>query len=408
MRTQRFNLGGIIAVVCAALSASIIASAADQPAGPQVSKALAKPLKAAQDDLQAKKLDDALAKIKAVQALPGDKSAYDNFVINQDLLYIYVQKQDFVSAIPSLEALTQQSQYGTPELQKTWFKALFGIYFQNKNYAKTVDVGQELIKRGYADAETYKTLGDSQKKLGNLKEAAAMIEQITAHQDKPDENLLLFQWNCYVEAKDDADGQKVLDKLVIFYPKPDYWLNALVPLRRMDVKDSRLQLNIYRLMSEVGALRLPSDYADMAEVALNLGFPGETVSVLQEAFQKNVFTEQREKDRYQHLLDGAKQRAAADQPALSKSQPPDGNATVQLGAAYMTYGQNDQAVTAIAKGIQMGSLKSPDDANLLLGIAQLRAKNNAEALRSFDKVKMSSNPGYAQLARLWALHASAH
>ena len=41
--------------------------------------------------------------------------------------------------------------------------------------------------------------------------------------------------------------------------------------------------------------------------------PGETQSVLQKAFAKNVFTEQRDKDRYQHLLDGAKQRAASDQ-----------------------------------------------------------------------------------------------
>lgn len=408
MSTKRFSRGGIVAVICAAMSASFVASGADQPAQPQVSKALAKPLKEAQDDLQAKKLDDALAKIKAVQALPGEKSAYDNFVINQDLLYIFVQKQDYTSAIPVLESLSQ-SQYGTPELQKTWFRALFGIYYQNKNYAKTVDVGQELIKRSYADNETLKTIADSQKKLGNLKEAAGTVEQITAHQDKPDENLLLFQWNCYVEAKDEGDANKVLEKLVVFYPKPDYWLNAVVPLRRMDIKDSRLELNMYRLMSDVGALRLPSDYADMAEIALNLGFPGETTSVLQEAFQKNIFTEQRNKDRYQHLLDGAKQRAAADQASLGKTTPTDGTGYVQMGAAYMTYGQYDPAIADISKGIQMGGLKSADEANLLLGIAELRNKNSAEAQKVFDKVaSTSSDPGYAKLARLWALHAGAH
>ena len=68
------------------------------------------------------------------------------------------------------------------------------------------------IKKGLADDEVLKTMGDSQKKLGNPKDAAATIEQITSHQDKPDENLLQFQWNCYVEAKDDADGVKVLGK----------------------------------------------------------------------------------------------------------------------------------------------------------------------------------------------------
>ena len=120
-------------------------------------------------------------------------------------------------------------------------------------------------------------------------------------------------------------------------------------------------------------------------------------------------TEQRDKDRYQHLLDGAKQRAAADQAQLGKAgEPPTGDATVQLGAAYLSYGQYDKAVATISKGIAKGGLKSTDEANLLLGIAQLRSRNNAEAQRAFDKVAGSSNAGYARLGKLWALHAGAH
>ncbi len=63
--------------------------------GPTVSKALAKPLKAAQEAMAAKNYDLAMTNIKAAQAEPGEKSAYDNYVINQMLLFIYVQKQDF-------------------------------------------------------------------------------------------------------------------------------------------------------------------------------------------------------------------------------------------------------------------------------------------------------------------------
>jgi tetratricopeptide (TPR) repeat protein len=199
-----------------------------------------------------------------------------------------------------------------------------------------------------------------------------------------------------------------LEKLVAFYPKPDYWANALAPLVRMDIKDSHLQLGVYRLMNDVGVLRLPTDYAEMAEIALDQGFPGETVTILQEAFQRNIFTEQREKDRYQHLLDGAKQRAAIDQQQLEKTAPEEANALVQVGAAYISYGQYDKGIANISKGIQKGGLKSADEAELLLGIAQLRAKNNGEAQRTFDKVATSSNPGYARLGKLWALHASAH
>jgi hypothetical protein len=163
-------------------------------------------------------------------------------------------------------------------------------------------------------------------------------------------------------------------------------------------------------MNDVGVLRLPSDYAEMAEIALDAGYPGETQSTLQQAFAKNVFVEQRDKDRYQHLLEGAKQRAASDQAQLSSVEhtaegAPNGDPLVQLGAAYISYGQNDKAVAAITKGIAKGGLKSPDEANLLLGIAQLRQRNNAAAQQAFDKVASSSNNGYARLGKLWALRA---
>ncbi|MGO9593864.1 MAG: tetratricopeptide repeat protein [Steroidobacteraceae bacterium] len=373
---------------------------------------MAKPLKAAQEALQAKKLDEALAKVKEAQAASGDKTPYDSFVINQLLLFIYVQKQDYSAAAPILESAAQ-SQYATPDQQRGWLKALMGIEYQQKDYAKTIDVGQQLLKHGVTDAETYTTIADCQNKLGKFKEAAATIGEVLQHQDKPEERLLAFQWNCYLKANDDADAEKVIEKLVTYYPKPDYWLNALAPLLRMDIKDAHLQLNVYRLMNEVGVLKRATDYSEMAEIALDAGYPGETQVVLEQAFARNVFVEQREKDRYQHLLDGAKQRAATDKAQLGNVEhdaggAATGDALVQLGAAYMTYGQNDKAVAAITKGIAKGGLKRPDEANLLLGITQFRLKNLPEAQKAFDKAASSSNVGYARLGKLWSLRASGH
>jgi Tfp pilus assembly protein PilF len=398
---NRLKFVTALASLCAAGVLSGIVVAADQ--GPQVSKAAAKPLKAAQDALKDKKLDEALTHLKEAQDVK-ERTAYDNFVINQDLLYIYVQKQDYTQAAPILEQ-TAQSQYATPEQQKTWLKALFAIDYQQKDYQKTVDIGEQLIKRGTTDSETLSTIADSQNKLGKYKDAASTVDQIVSHQEKPEEKLLLFQWTMYDKAKDEPAASKTLEKLVTYYPKPDYWLNALASLLKMDIKDQHLQLNVYRLMNDVGVLKRPADYGEMADIALDAGFPGETVSVLEKGFQNNVFTDQREKDRYQHLLDGAKQRAVSDQQGLGKNEPADGNAYVQLGAAYLSYGQYDKAIANINKGLQKGGLKSVDEANLLLGIAQLRMKNTSEAQRAFDKVTTSSNAGYARLGKLWALRA---
>jgi hypothetical protein len=394
----------------AALSGAAVA--ADQPSGPTVSKALAKPLKAAQEALQAKHWDAVLASLKEAQSTAGEKSAYDNFVINQMLGFVYVQKQDYAGAAPALEAAAQ-SQYATPEQQKAWLLALMGIYYSQKNYPKTVEIGGQAVKRGVTDPQTFTTIADSQSKLGDWKGAAATVQQVVEHQSKPDKKLLEFQWNCYVKLNDNADAGKVIETLVTYYPEPDYWLNALAPLSHMDIKDAHLQLNVYRLMNDVGVLKRPTDYAEMAELALDQGYPGETQAVLEKAFAQNVFTEQRDKDRYQHLLAGAKERAAADLAQLAASEKDaaaaaSGDAYLKVGAAYLSYGQNDKALAAISSGIAKGNLKSPDEARLLLGIARLRTKNATEAERDFDKVSASSNMAYARLGRLWALHAGPH
>jgi hypothetical protein len=219
-------------------------------------------------------------------------------------------------------------------------------------------------------------------------------------------------WVSNDKAGDKAGAARAIEKLVSYYPKPEYWANALASLANADTKDAHLQLNVYRLMLDVGVLKRGVDYADMAELALDQGYPGETQSVLQKAFNDNIFTEPRDKERYQHLLDGAKQRAANDQSSLPNQEKdaanaPNGDKFVQVGAAYLSYGQNDKAIADISKGIAKGGLKYPDEANLLLGIAQLRSHNTAEAQRAFDKVAGSQNTGYARLGKLWALHAGA-
>jgi len=380
---------------------------ADQPT---VSNKLAKPLKAAQDAMAAKNYDEAMAKIKEAQALP-EKTPYDNWVINTFLLKVYAAKSDMASEVPVIESLAQ-SQYTTPDQKKIYLKSVAQYYYQTKDYNKALETANEAVKAGAADNDVMGLIARSQYLTGKYKEAAATMQEIVGKQEKPDEDSLKLLWQFSDKASDKAGAARAVEKLVAYYPKPEYWANALASLANADTKDGHLQLNVYRLMLDVGVLKRGIDYSDMAELSLDQGYPGETQSVLQKAFSENVFTEQRDKDRYQHLLDGAKQRAAADLASLPNQEKdaasaPAGDKLVQVGAAYMSYGQNDKAIADIQKGIAKGSLKYPDEANLLLGIAQLRSHSAGDAQRSFEKVSGSSNPGYARLGKLWALHAGA-
>ncbi|HEX4049257.1 MAG TPA: hypothetical protein VHY19_00065 [Steroidobacteraceae bacterium] len=413
---KRRNYVAVIGLAsAAALSLSGIAQAAEKAdKQPTVSACLAKSLKAAQDAKNANNYDLEIQKIKEAQNTPKcNKSPFDEYLMNSWLGVAYIGTKDYADAATALQAAAE-SQYTTSAGRRQMLQAVVSIYSQLRQYPKAIAAGQAAIKAGNADAPVYVTVASAQESLGQHKEAADTIQRLIDKEGtKPEEKYLEFQWEAYGKANDQADAAKVIDKLVTLYPKPDYWANALQPLAKMTVSDAHLQLEIYRLMFDVGVLKLPQDFGEMAELAYDAGYPGETVAVLQKAFAQNIFTNPSDSMRYQHLMMTAMGKAQTDQASLaaqeSKAQSAaGGDQLVGVGAAYLSYGQADKAVSVIEAGIAKGGLKRPEEANLLLGIAQLRSHDAAAAHRSFDKVASSSNPGYAQLGRLWMLHSQNH
>ncbi len=375
---------------------------------PTISDFLLNDLKAAQDAQKAQKWSLEVQKLHAALAARGKRTPYDNFVINSWLGIADVQLQNYAEAAAALESAAE-SQYAPVAQQKVMLSTVVSLYSQLQQYPKAIAAGQDAMKLGVADSGIYVSVATDQNDIGQYQQAAATIQQLIDKEPKPEEKYLQFQWEAYNHAGDQADASQVIDKLVTYYPKPDYWLNALQPLLNMN-KDAHLQLDIYRFMNEVGALKTSSDYAQMAQLSLDAGYPGEAVAVLQKAFANNVFADPGDIMRYQQLLMGAMQKATADEASLPSQQAKaematTGDLLIAVGAAYLSYGQADKAASVISEGIAKGGLMYPEEANLLLGMAQLKSDNAAEARSTFDKVGKSANTGYAQLGKLWVLHS---
>jgi hypothetical protein len=156
------------------------------------------------------------------------------------------------------------------------------------------------------------------------------------------ETLQLILSAC-VKLEDTACQNKALERLVTYYPKPDYWYNLLFSISKETASSDANTLQTFRLMSEVDVLKSADDFIEMAQLAMDAGSPGEAQHVLQRGFDKNVFTDQRNKDKAQRLLDKAKAKAAADQPTLDKTAKeadaaPTGAKNAAMGLAYLGYG----------------------------------------------------------------------
>jgi tetratricopeptide (TPR) repeat protein len=374
---------------------------------------VAKLLAPAQEMLKAKNYSGALAQIKQAEALP-DKSPFDVYTIEEFSCQANIGAGNYAEAAKHCEEQLNNS-FMTEANVSRQVHILQSLNYQIKNYDKAIEFGNRALKAGTASEEDKTILGQSYYLKGDWKgtlatENALVDQEIKAGQTPKDQQLALILNSC-IKLEDSACQQKVLEKLVTYYPKPDYWLYLLqhVSSGTSGSNDTNT-LQTFRLMLDTDTLKSPSDYNEAAQLAVDAGSPGEAQKILEKGFAANVFTDQRIKDRNTRLLETVKKTSATDQASLAKAEKdadaaPTGAKNVALGLAYFGYGQYDKAVEQLQKGIQKGGLRNEADAHLLLGIALLKAGHKDEAAKSFKEVK--GDPVLERLASLWVLHAKA-
>ena len=392
--------------LAAGMASSTAAWAAD---GPQVSKAAAKILKAANDAYQAKNWNECVKKAQEGNSVAGH-SPFDSYVANQLLGSCYQRLGNNEEAVKAIEAQIE-SGFMAPAQQGQFLKSLAVINYQQKNYPKAVDYGNRVIKAGAADSETYTVVGQGLYLQNKYGEAAKFIGEYIKDQEakgqQPKEQQLILLRSAFERGDNNAGAADTLEKLVMYYPKKEYWNNLLYSVRKLKLTD-RQTLQVYRLMVATQTMAQSSDYAEMAELSISGGNPGEAQKVLEAGVAANVFTEQRDKDRTTRMLASLKDSTAKDLASLPKIEAEaktakTGDVDVALGNAYLSYGQNDKAIAAFNSGITKGSLKNLPDAQLSLGIAQARSGDKAGALKSFRAVK-TDDPATTRIAKLWSLY----
>ena len=383
---------------------------ADEKKKQTVSRELAKPLKEAQDALQAKKYPEALAKLKDAENNPK-KTPYDEHIINELAGVAYARTNDYANASKAFEAEINDGFLDEKEVPGR-IKAVAQIAYQLKNYDKAIEYGNRAIKGGFADEEMKTLVGQSYYLKGDYKGTLKYYDgqigdELKAGQTPKDEALQLALSAC-VKLGDSECTTKQLERLVEYHPKPEYWQQLLYTLRNTPNLSDKNTLQIYRLMSEVDVLKEPNDYTEMAQLAIEQGSPGEAQHVLEKGFAKNVFTDPRQKDKNTRLLDSAKKAAVADLASLPKVEKdadasPTGDKNVGVGLAYLGYQQYDKALDALSKGLGKGGIRNEGEAHLLLGIAQLKSGKKEDAVKSFKAVKGDAN--LERVATLWSLRA---
>ena len=395
--------------VSGAALVSTTAQAAEAAANKVTTKAVAEPLKKAQEAMKNKQWDTALSEIKKAQA-SEKKTPFEAYQIDEFLSYVLVQQKKFSEATPVFERMLNSGFMPAEQVDERT-KTVAQLHFQNKDYKKAVEWGKKYLDKHPGDEAMSVLVGQSYYVLNDYKNAATTMMGVVTNAEKggrtPTENWLQIVLSSHFKL-DNKDGiADALKKLVRYYPKPEYWENLLDIYRRRDTSD-RVTLGFYRLMNDVGTLKQADDYMETAQLAIDAGVPGEAQAVMEKGVQNGTLKsdDKTAQGRYDRLLASAKKSATADKAQLAQlakeaEKATQGQAYVALGQAYLSYGMFDEAIDALKKGIAKSGVTDMDEAQISLGIAYLRKGQKDTARQAFKTVKAESK--WHNLAELWEI-----
>ncbi|HET7033932.1 MAG TPA: hypothetical protein VFJ48_12455 [Casimicrobiaceae bacterium] len=400
------------AAIAVVVLVGAIASAQTPPADPNdVFRAeVGTPLKAAEELIKAGKYPDAMAKIREAEQVPN-LTAIETYNINRMRGVAAMGMGDTQTAAKSFDAVIASGR-SPPADQLKLIETVSVMYFKGRDYANAATWTQRYLKAGGTNPEMRMQLVRSLY-LGEQYGAAATELRAMIDADEkagatpPLERLELLA-NCYVKTNDGAGYAQALDKLLAYYPKKEYWADAIRRVAGKPGFPDSLQLDVLRLQDATTGLTDAAQYTAMAQLALRIGIPAEAKRILDKGFTAGVLGTGPDAAEQKKLRDTATKQAADDekifaQNAKTAAAAKDGSGLLSVGYAMVCAGHFEKGIQLMEQGIQKGGIGPPDEAKLHLAIAYLAAGQKANAITALKSVQGAGHT--ADLARLWLIHA---
>jgi hypothetical protein len=392
-------------VLTAALLAAgaFTAAQAQQGIRPEVGK----PLQAASDLLKAGKAREALAKAREADAV-GGKTANEQLVIDRMKGAAAQRAGDTATTIAAFESVYERGS-GAEKAQMA--EQIAFAYSQQKNWPKTSEWANKAKAAGANSASLNQLIAFVQSQSGDystvMRDSQAAVAAAEKDGRRPGEDDLLRLADAARRMNNTGVYSNTLEKLVLYYPKKDYWSAHLASIQRKPGFSDRLGLDVQRLKLANGLMTQADEYMELAQLALQAGFPVEARTIVDKGYAAGVLGTGDQAARHQRLKDLVIKSQAESEAGLAKNlaeanAQKEGNELVKMGAIYASMGQHDKAVELIEKGIAKGSLRRPDDAKLRLALSMAASpKTKAKGLQALRQV--GGSDGTAEVARLYTV-----
>jgi hypothetical protein len=390
-------------LTAALLATGLLTAAQAQGIRPEV----AKPLQAASDLLKAGKAREALAKAREADAV-GGKTASEQLVIDRMKGAAAQRAGDTATTIAAFESVYERGS-GAEKAQMA--EQIAFAYSQQKNWPKTSEWANKAKAAGGNSASLNQLIAFVQSQSGDystvMRDSQAAVSAAEKDGRRPGEDDLLRLADAARRTNSTAVYSNTLEKLVLYYPKKDYWSAHLASIQRKPGFSDRLGLDVQRLKLANGLMTKADEYMELAQLALQAGFPVEAKDIVDKGYAAGVLGTGDQAPRHQRLKDLVIKSQAESEAGLAKNlaeanAQKEGNELVKMGTVYASMGQHEKAVELIEKGIAKGGLKRPDDAKLRLALSMATLpKTKAKGLQVLRSI--GGTDGTAEVAKLYTV-----
>lgn len=362
-------------------------------------------LSEAQVAAEAKDYGTAKAILDALIATSGSKALNSYELANVYNLYAFIQysKEDYAGALKSYEKVVSQPDIPLAMEINTRF-TIAQLYFVQEQWQNGIDA----LEKWFAMTETpnanayillaqgYYQVKDYDKALVNVDKAIAMSKAADKVPKEQWYNLARF---LYFEKNDVNNTVAVLEELLKYYPKKEYW----VQISHMYGEQNKTSQQLAAMETAYVQSMLDKDneQVTMAYLYLNADVPYKAAKVMDKGLSNNTIDG---KSKNWELTGNAWRQAQeldkaipAMEEAAAKSDT--GELYARLGNIYLDNDEFSKAATAINKGLSRGGIKRPDTARLVLGMAYFNLDQYDKAREAFTSA--SKDERSAAYAKQW-------
>lgn len=335
---------------------------------------------------------DAIALLKELMGSKGLNS-YELAQIWNTLAFAYYTIEDIPNTILSYERILEQGTI-SEALELSSLRALFQLYYSEEQYQRSIGyIDRWQALKGVPDAQVTFIKSTAYYQLENFRESlkqALLVEEIAVAQEKTvRENWWYLQVVLYNELEDVDNVIRVLETLIVHYPKKQYWMHLAGMYSEKGRDDA--SLSAYYVAYQQGFLEKESELVMMAQRLLGAENPYEASQILERGFESEVIEEN---EKNLKLLATAytlsqEMNQAIDAWRDASRYAEDGDLHYRLAQALAQEDRHKEAVEAYKASQKKGDNRKPGDVAFWRGISEMQLERWDSATASFrDAAKL--------------------